>query len=313
MTDTVRIAHLSDVHLPPLPPIPLRLLNMKRALGWLNWQRKRRAIHRREALDRIVADVKAQAPDHILVSGDLINLGLPQECVAALAWLQTLGAPNQVSVVPGNHDIYSWLGNDPGVGRWVPYMRSDEAGVALGAVQREKLRGSDSVTGGFPYVRRIGPVALIGLNSAEPGKVGYATGRLGPPQIERLACVLERTGALGLVRLVAIHHPPLVRLGRPNKGLIDAGLLENVLERAGAELVVYGHNHRRASDRAGRVRIEGIASASAVFGVRREPAGCYNLITISKQAGGAARIAIEPRGIVDASGTVGPVGRSGLA
>ncbi|WP_457825368.1 hypothetical protein, partial [Staphylococcus aureus] len=75
MTDAVRFAWLSDVHL-PLAGFPLRYWNLKRVLGWLNWQRKRRFIHTREALDLIVADMKAQKPDHILVSGDLINLGL---------------------------------------------------------------------------------------------------------------------------------------------------------------------------------------------------------------------------------------------
>ena len=312
MAETVRIAHLSDVHLAPLPAIPLGLLNVKRALGWLNWQRKRRAIHTRETLDAIVADVKAQAPDHIVVSGDLINLGLPEECEAALAWLQSLGSPEQVSVVPGNHDIYSWLRrDDPGVWRWAAYMRSDAFGVELGAVQREGMRLGDSVTGGFPYVRRIGPVALIGLNSAEPTAVGSAEGRLGQQQIERLTGVLERTGEAGLIRLVAIHHPPLARLGRPKKGLIDAGSLENVLVRAGAELVVYGHNHRLASDSAGSVRIEGVGSASAASGIGRETAGCYNLIKVSKDAGGEARIAIETRGLTEGGNGVGRLEATG--
>ena len=40
------LAHLSDPHLAPLPrPRPLELLS-KRGLGYLNWLRKRRLIHR---------------------------------------------------------------------------------------------------------------------------------------------------------------------------------------------------------------------------------------------------------------------------
>ena len=40
------LAHLSDPHLAPLPtPNPLQLLS-KRGLGYINWLRKRRSIHR---------------------------------------------------------------------------------------------------------------------------------------------------------------------------------------------------------------------------------------------------------------------------
>ena len=78
--------------------------------------RNRRDAYQREVLDRIVADLQAQAPDHIAVTGDLVNIGLPQEHINALAWLESLGAPQRVSVIPGNHDIYSRLRRRPGHG-----------------------------------------------------------------------------------------------------------------------------------------------------------------------------------------------------
>ena len=40
------LAHLSDPHLGPVPTPRLAELAGKRALGFLNWHRKRRAIHR---------------------------------------------------------------------------------------------------------------------------------------------------------------------------------------------------------------------------------------------------------------------------
>ena len=86
-------------------------------------------MHRRDALDLVVADMLAQRPDHIAVTGDLINLGLPAEYEAARAWLEGLGAPDKVTVIPGNHDIYTHLGDDPGVERWADYMRSDAWGA----------------------------------------------------------------------------------------------------------------------------------------------------------------------------------------
>ena len=63
----------------------------KRGLGYLNWLRKRRAIHRPEVLAAIVADLKAQQPDHIAVTGDLVNLSLSNEFAPARAWLDALG------------------------------------------------------------------------------------------------------------------------------------------------------------------------------------------------------------------------------
>ena len=66
------LAHLSDPHLAPLPmPNPLRLLS-KRGLGYINWLRKRRSIHRADMLAALVADLKGRAPDHIAVGGALV-------------------------------------------------------------------------------------------------------------------------------------------------------------------------------------------------------------------------------------------------
>ena len=68
------LAHVSDVHLAPLPtPRPSELLS-KRGLGYLNWLRKRRAIHRADMLAALVADLKTRAPDHIAVTGDLVRI-----------------------------------------------------------------------------------------------------------------------------------------------------------------------------------------------------------------------------------------------
>ena len=48
-------------------------------LGYLNWLRKRRAIHRADVLDSIVRDLTAQKFDHLAVTGDLVNIALAAE------------------------------------------------------------------------------------------------------------------------------------------------------------------------------------------------------------------------------------------
>src|SRR5207247_1587065 len=100
------LAHLSDPHLPPLPAARLRDFAGKRALGYLNWTRNRHKYHRREVLDALVADMHAQRPDHIAVTGDLVNLALEAEFTPAQAWLESVGTPQRVTVVPGNHDAH---------------------------------------------------------------------------------------------------------------------------------------------------------------------------------------------------------------
>jgi 3',5'-cyclic AMP phosphodiesterase CpdA len=83
------LAHLSDPHLAPLPAPRLRELAGKRMTGFINWRRKRRFIHDPAILAEIVADMRAQSPDHIAVTGDIANIGLPAEYVHGRVWLAT--------------------------------------------------------------------------------------------------------------------------------------------------------------------------------------------------------------------------------
>src|SRR5690348_8026693 len=125
MTDTFTLAHLSDPHLPPLPAARLRDLAGKRALGYVNWTRNRHKYHRREVLDALVADMQAQQPDHIAVTGDLVNLALEAEFLPAQAWLEGVGPPDRVTVVPGNHDAYVRATQDRFGGTFSKYLQGD--------------------------------------------------------------------------------------------------------------------------------------------------------------------------------------------
>src|SRR5258708_30807890 len=98
--------HLPHPPLPPLPSLRLRDLAGKRALGYLNWTRNRRKVHKRDVLDALVSDLQAQEPDHIAITGDLVNLALEAELAPSRAWLESVGAPEPVTVIPGNHDAY---------------------------------------------------------------------------------------------------------------------------------------------------------------------------------------------------------------
>ena len=126
-----KLAHLSDIHLSPMPRAKRRELLSKRVIGYVNWHRGRKYVHRREILDLITRDIVEQKPDHVAVTGDLVNLGLPEEFVRAAEWLHHLGPPSQVTAIPGNHDAYVRLHPAAGTGRWNPYMEANAAGEKL--------------------------------------------------------------------------------------------------------------------------------------------------------------------------------------
>src|SRR5262249_59546728 len=100
------LAHLSDPHLAPLPVPRWSELIGKRVTGYINWQQRRRFIHDAATLAAIVADIKAQAPDHLAVTGDIANIALVAEFSRGRDWLQELGSPRECTFVPGNHENY---------------------------------------------------------------------------------------------------------------------------------------------------------------------------------------------------------------
>jgi 3',5'-cyclic AMP phosphodiesterase CpdA len=279
------LAHLSDPHLAPLPAPRLSELIGKRATGYLHWTRTRHKIHRREVLDALVADLQAQRPDHIAVTGDLVNIALEAEFAPARAWLQSVGTPEHVTVVPGNHDAYARATQHRFAEIWRDYMRGDGALTA------------DPIT--FPFVRRRGPLALIGVSSAVPTLPLMATGWLGQAQIDMLDRVLSKLSAAQAFRVLLIHHP--LRSDSRHKRLTDSDELLALLKRHGVELILHGHDHIHSTmwfdGPRGRIPAIGVPSASAIAH-GHTPAAAYNLFGI-KRDGDAWRCEQTVRGFGD--------------
>jgi 3',5'-cyclic AMP phosphodiesterase CpdA len=307
------IAHLSDVHLHPLAGYTPRLWSLKRLLGYANFVRARRGSFDAAVLERLVADLQAAAPDHIAVTGDLVNLGMPQEHANARLWLERLGPPQRVSVVPGNHDIYQRLQHDAGIARWGDYMRSDldAAAVAGKALLRAAAPGE---TPHFPFLRRVGPVALIGVNSAVPRPPLIAAGRVGPTQRASLAQLLAAAARHSLFRLVLIHHPPLPGQAQRWRALSDAPEFADLLAACGAELVIHGHNHRSTVVYFGgggrRIPVVGVAAAAVHRPRHGAPLARYNIYRID---GPPWRVALIVRGLAEVGGSIVEIARQDLA
>ena len=267
------IAHLSDPHLTSLHHVTWRELLNKRILGYLSWRVKRRRSHSREVLSRTLADLAGRRPDHLVISGDFTHLGTARECREAENWLTSAGAPDYISIVPGNHDRYINTDIAATTGRWRAWMQSDPG---------ERDRAPD-----FPYLRVRGPVAIIGLSTAVPTPPFFASGRLGGEQLRRLGRLLETAAQRGLYRIVVLHHSPHSMGFR--RGLSDADQLLSTLAGPGAELIIHGHGHRQmyAMLPAGarRIPVFGAPSASADYGNPEKSPGYY-LYEVNKTAEG---------------------------
>jgi 3',5'-cyclic AMP phosphodiesterase CpdA len=275
------LAHLSDPHLAPLPVPRWSELIGKRVTGYINWQQRRRFIHDAATLAAIVADIKAQAPDHLAVTGDIANIALAAEFSRGRDWLEELGSPRDVTFVPGNHDIYVKEAAVFAARQWGAYMSDDEG------------------LGGFPFVRRRDRVALIGLSTGVPTAPFLATGWLGAKQLAELAATLNKLRTENVFRIVLIHHPPTTEAAQ-HKRLLDAHVLKRVIASHGADLLLHGHDHRHMVNwlegpNGTRVPAVGVPSASAAPGGDKDNAA-YNLYRIDGTRG-AWRCEVITRGL----------------
>jgi 3',5'-cyclic AMP phosphodiesterase CpdA len=287
-----RLAHISDPHLGPLPPIAWQELMSKRITGYVNWQRNRGKVMASPVLNHVMADIKAQSPHHLAVTGDLVNLGLDAEVANARTWLDTLGAGADVSVVPGNHDAYVPGALAKACKAWGPFMSGDEA---------PKAQTAASI---FPYLRVRGKVAIIGVSSAIATIPFVARGELRPGQAKRLGKLLDEAGKQGLFRVILIHHPPVRNAAAMHKRLFGIGLFQSIVAKHGAELVLHGHTHLSTlyhiPGAQSQIPVVCVPSTSQAPGGPRPAAG-FNLFEISGKAG-AWKCTLERRSVTEQSG-----------
>jgi 3',5'-cyclic AMP phosphodiesterase CpdA len=212
-------AHISDLHLPFEPHLSLGQRLSKRQLSVWSW-RRRHAVQSGDVLAALSQDLRDHTVDQVLMTGDITNFSLPGEFRQAADWLGALAPAERISLVPGNHDALVPVPAAEGLGLWGAWTRLHD---------------------GWPFVHRVGPVSLIGLNSALPTAPLLARGRLGAAQLSRLDRILTTEGEAGKVRIVMLHHPAAIGAIGWRKALADGAELRAVLRRAGAELILHGH------------------------------------------------------------------------
>ncbi len=248
----MRLVHISDPHLTDLAEVPRRRFRGKRRLGYLSWHHRRRHHHRRENLDLLCTAVMELAPDLIVVTGDLTQVGTPEELAAAGAWLRDLGPPRKVLVIPGNHDLYAADSWAPCYEHWRAYLHFAPSAAAEEAREpRWWMR--------FPSYWRADGLGVYGLNSGIPTSLGSAAGALGVAQQQRLADLLA-AAPVEAMKMVVVHHPPLLGTMPKRLALRDARDLQALLDQT--HLVLHGHGHWNRSYSIGTTQIFATGSAS---------------------------------------------------
>jgi len=239
-----RLAHVSDTHVLSPDGVHWReLFFNKRITGWANTRLRRGRVYRRRYLEAVLDD--ASSADHVVVTGDVTNLALEAEYAEAHRLLASRAGHAEITVVPGNHDLYL-----PSIRRerrferhFASFGRSDlpELGVPVDA-------------GTYPFVKLRGPAAIIGLSSAVPRPPFISAGRLDRRQIQALEAILAHPEVRDRIPVILVHHPPVdsrARLLQLRDGLVDAASLRQILAPLPRGLVLFGHLHVRFRCRLG--------------------------------------------------------------
>ncbi len=231
----VRLAHFSDIHVTaPRPGWTARDLLSKRVTGWVNLAvrgRAKRFARADEVVSALTEELRHTRPDRVVFSGDATALGFEAEFARAAALLGLTDAdPLPGLAVPGNHDYY--------VGR----------SARGGAFERHFapwLAGERVDEAPYPFAQRVGPLWLVGVNSAAPNLLPWdARGRTGDEQLTRLERLLSR---LDEGPRVLVTHYPIYRASgeaeKPSHALRDLKRLLEVAARGGVGLWLHGHRH----------------------------------------------------------------------
>ena len=181
--------------------------------------------HDQALADSLAADIRQQAPDLLIASGDFTQIGSKSEFVAARQFLDSLGLP--FFAVPGNHDV-------PAVNMIRRFLQP------YGLFRRH-------ISSEIEPFLEMGGVAFAGLNTARRMRfeLNWSHGSISRRQLETLERRFEKATP-DAVRVVIAHHPllqPEVKGEVAMRQVDRADVALETLSRLGVRLVMSGHFH----------------------------------------------------------------------
>lgn len=241
LNDTFRFAQLSDLHISsPGIPAPWRIAN-KRILGYLSWLKKRRHNHKIAIANLAISQLKEIEIDHYVITGDLTHIGLHNEFQQTSHWLEQVGNSNDITVIPGNHDLYvneSW---DRSFAAWENYMQDDHAHKYASHPPMDALERLETF---YPVLRIRGNTAFICLSSVFNAPWFRATGRINDSQLDRLQLILKDPALDKFCKILLIHHPVTLTHTRIRKSLLNYKRVLDVIRESSIHLILHGHGHQ---------------------------------------------------------------------
>lgn len=245
----MRIAHISDTHLLEQRGSSHEPGRYSLSTRLVSWTRPLAPEARTESLRNALAHARRKGAEHVVVSGDLTELGEPAQFEHLAATLHESGiAPHAITLVPGNHDAYA------SEGAW---MRAVEGPLRAFA--------ASSATSAGKIVDR-GEVVFLPLDVSRHQSIARAGGELTASAVEAVRHCMEDAALAKTALVVVQHHPPF---GLPRSpwqflsGLRGYGKLVELLLRNPEVQLLHGHLHR-AVDRLvgglGRARVFGASA-----------------------------------------------------
>ena len=239
--ESYRFVQLSDLHLSNIGiPNPLRLMN-KRFFGYLSWLKKRKRAHQQWVLESALKSIKHLGVDHYAITGDFTHIGLKHEFSQVASWLSKVGDPKDVTIIPGNHDLYVNEQWDRSFALWEKYMTGDSRFHHSSNPNEEDAL--EQLNDLYPVVRIRKHIAFIGISSIFDAPYFRATGKVSQKQLDRLENVLKNPGLNSYCKVLLIHHPITLTNTAKRKSLLNYKMLSDIIQEHPVQLILHGHGH----------------------------------------------------------------------
>lgn len=282
-----KIAHISDTHL---------------RLDDLNGSGK--------AFVEIMEDIKQKNCDHVILSGDLVDIVNEEDFRFAKELLKRydLIRSDKFTLVPGNHDIFG--GAEMGLEGLKFIYNCSNADYEL---NEKTFAGhfSESFpeTNEFPYLKIFDNVAIIALNSVDRWDIKKnpegSNGRVDEKQFEKLEKLLGKKKIKKMIKIIVLHHHfglPEPTEENPAHPVWLAGIdvkmklygkkkLLNLFEKHKVKMILHGHTHISNIYTKGKIVI--VNSSAAAIPLTDDRVRSYHIIEIPGMNDDEKEIKIE--------------------
>lgn len=185
----MKFIHVSDLHFPV--KVPWYSLRGKEITGYFNFTFRRKNKHPQKGIEAMLAFIKSQEYDCLILSGDITNISHEVEFKKSREILNPI-LDDRAFLIPGNHDRY---------------MKRAITPVDLFDKYFKEFSGEDAFPGGKDYIRykKFKDITLIGWDSSAPTPIAIASGYV-PTEVVEKTHQFVKSKSIKNYSIVC-HHP----------------------------------------------------------------------------------------------------------